>query len=191
MAQEAFGAAEMATFKCGVLETETRLVEEMAGVCRDYCIEAWAESLNRVRVPVDYELRSAKNICIPEDIQEVPEMLPPPVTDPLPPLEQLSIIQAPSPGVEISIGDGKGKEVQPLTKANQFEDDLTIKDMVSKAKDEESKSKVDDTQSKVADPKKDPPQAKAQLQGFLFLSFYMYFSFVVVFLLTICNITSF
>ena len=118
MAQEAFGDAEMATFKCGVLETETRLVEEMAGVCRDYCIEAWAESLNRVRVPVDYELRSAKNICIPEDIQEVPEMLPPPVTDPLPSLEQLSIIQAPSPGVEISIGDGKGKEVQPLTKAN-------------------------------------------------------------------------
>ena len=65
MAQEAFGAAEMATFKCGVLETETRLVEEMAGVCRDYCVEAWAESLNGVRVPADYELRSAKNILHP------------------------------------------------------------------------------------------------------------------------------
>ena len=44
-----------------------------------------------------------------------------------------------------------------MIKANQFEDALTIKDVVSKAKDAESKSKVDDTQSKVADPKKDPP----------------------------------
>ena len=72
-------------------------------------------------------------------------MLPAPVANPLPPSEQLSTIQAFHPGAEVSTGDGKGKEVQLLTKANQFEDDLTIKDVVSKAKDVESKSKADDT----------------------------------------------
>ena len=45
-------------------------------------------------------------------------MLPPPVANPLPPSEQLSTIQAPHPGAEVSTGDGKGKEVQLLTKAN-------------------------------------------------------------------------
>ena len=88
-------------------------------------------------------------------------MLPPPIADPFPPSKQLSTIQAPPPSVEVSTGDGKGKEVQLLTKANQSEEDLTIKDVVSKAKDAESKSKASDTQSKVANPKKDPPQAKA------------------------------
>ena len=82
---------------------------------------------------------------------------PPLVADPLPLSEQLSTIQAPPPSAKVSTGGGKGKEVQLLIKANQFEDALTIKDVVSKAKDAESKSKVDDTQSKVADPKKDPP----------------------------------
>ena len=45
---------------------------------------------------------------------------------------------------------GKDKEVQPLTKANHSEDALTIRDMVSKAKDaeSESKSKARDTKSK-------------------------------------------
>ena len=37
----------------------------------------------------------------------------------------------------------KDKGVQPPTEANPSEDDLTIKDMVSKAKGAESKSKVD------------------------------------------------
>ena len=45
-------------------------------------------------------------------------MLPPPIANPLPPSEQLSTIQAPYPGAEVSTGDGKGKEVQLLTKAN-------------------------------------------------------------------------
>ena len=75
-------------------------------------------------------MRRAENIYFPEDIQEV------------------------------STRDGKGKEVQLLIKANQFKDNLTIKDVVSKAKDAKSKSKAGDTQSKVADPKKDSPRAK-------------------------------
>ena len=44
-----------------------------------------------------------------------------------------------------------------MVKANQSEDDLTIKDMVSKAKDAEAKSKADDAHSKAVDSKKDPP----------------------------------
>ena len=38
-------------------------------------------------------------------------------------------------------------------KAKHFEDDLTIRDVVSMAKDAESKSKARDSQSKAADPK--------------------------------------
>ena len=68
--------------------------------------------------------------------------------------EQLPTIQASSPNAEIPIGAGKGKEVQPQTKAKHSKDDLTIKDVVSKAKDAESESKV-------ANPKEDPHQAKA------------------------------
>ena len=46
------------------------------------------------------------------------------------------------------------KEVQPHTKAKHFEDDLIIRDVVSKAKDVEFKSKA-------ADPKEEPHKAKA------------------------------
>ena len=41
------------------------------------------------------------------------------------------------------------------------EDSLTIRDVVSQAKDVESKSKVDDVHSKATDPKKDPLKDKA------------------------------
>ena len=88
-------------------------------------------------------------------------MLLPPVTDPFPPPKQLSTIQAPSLDIKVSIGAGKGKEVQPPMKANHSKDALTIRDVVSKAKDVESKSKAGDTQFKAADPKEDPHQAKA------------------------------
>ena len=41
-------------------------------------------------------------------------------------------------------------------KAKHFEDALTIRDVVSQAKDAELKSKDGDSQSETADPKKDP-----------------------------------
>ena len=151
----------MVAFEHGILETETRLAKEVAGVYRDYYAKVWAESPNRAGVPTNFELRRAENIYFLEDIREVIKMLPPSIADPFPTSKQLSTIQAPPPSAEVSTGDGKGKEVQLLTKANQSEEDLTIKDVVSKAKDVESKSKASDTQSKVANPKKDPPQAKA------------------------------
>ena len=154
VARKASKAAEMASYKHGVLKTETRLVEEVARVCRDYCAETWAKALNRARVSIDSELRRAENVFFPEDIREVPTVFPPPAVDHFPPPEQLPTIQAPTPNAKVLTEAGKGKDVQPPVKANQSEDALTIQDVVSKAKDAESKSKV-------ADPKEDPHQAKA------------------------------
>ena len=108
--------------------------------------------LNQARVPTNSKLRRAENIFFPEDIREVPVTLPPSVADPIPPLEQLFITQAPPPDVEVSTRDGKDKEVQPLMKAK---DDLTIRDVVSKAKDVESKFKAKDSQFEATDPMKD------------------------------------
>lgn len=111
MAKKASRAVEMATFERGILEIEMQLAKEVAGVCRDYYAEVWAKSLNRARVPVDFELRRAEDIYFSKDIREVSEMFPSLVTDPLPPLKQLSTIQGPPLGVKVSTGDGKGKEV--------------------------------------------------------------------------------
>ena len=160
VAREAFEAAETTSYKRGVLETETRLAKEVIGVCMDYCTKTWAEALNQVGVPVDSELRRSESIFFPKDIREIPEMLPIPIADLFPLARQFPATQAPTPHAEDLIGVGKGKEVQPMVKANQFEDDLTIKDMVSKAKDEEVKSKAGDAHFKVVDSKKDPLQAK-------------------------------
>ena len=68
MAREASKAAEATSYERGVLETETRLAEEVAGVCRDYYTETWAEALNQVGIPVDSELKRIENVFFPEDI---------------------------------------------------------------------------------------------------------------------------
>ena len=39
MASEAIKAEKIASYECGVLDTETRLDEEVVEVCRDYCAE--------------------------------------------------------------------------------------------------------------------------------------------------------
>ena len=89
VAKEASKAAKTASYKSGVLETEARLVEEVVGVCRDYCAKTWAEALNRAGVFVDSEQRKVKNIFFPKDIWEAPTTLPPPVANPLSPPDQL------------------------------------------------------------------------------------------------------
>ena len=144
MAREASKAAETASYKRGVLETEARLVEEVVEVCRDYCAKTWAEALNRTGVPADSDLRRAENIFLSEDIREVLAMLPPLVVDLTPHLELLPTTQASLPDAEVSTGAGKGKGVQPLIKTKDSEETLTIKDMVSQAKDAEPNSKAGD-----------------------------------------------
>ena len=68
MAREAAKATKVAAYERGVEETEIRLAEEVARVCRDYCIETWTEELNNAGVPVDFELRKAGSIFFPKHI---------------------------------------------------------------------------------------------------------------------------
>ena len=84
VAREASEAVEVASYERGVLETETRLAEELAGVYKDYSAETWAKALNQARIPTDSKLRRTENVFFPEDIREVPTTLPHPVADPLP-----------------------------------------------------------------------------------------------------------
>ena len=137
MTKEASKAVEKASYEHGVLDTETRLAEEVAGVCKDYCTEVWTKALNRAGVPADSELRSARNIFFPKDIREFPTELPPPVVLPLPLPEQSLTIQDFFLDAEVLVEAGKGMEVQPLVEVSQSENNFTIKDVVSKAKDAE------------------------------------------------------
>nr|POE89676.1 hypothetical protein CFP56_38064 [Quercus suber] len=182
MSKEAVEALEQASYNCRVQEIEIWLAEELAEVCRDYYKEVWAKALNWAGVPAAFEWRSAKNIFYPEDIHKVPTMLPPSAVLTLPSSEQPSTTQASLSPPEVSKGPskacdqgqeveaakgtgagqdgpllenkGKGKEVKPLLEAKGTEVALTIKDVVSKAKDAKPKSKV-------ANPKDDPPRDKA------------------------------
>jgi len=101
-------------------------------MCRDYCTESWAVALDRAGVPADSELKRAKNIFFPKNIREISNTVPSP--------EQPPTTQAPPPSAEVSKGAGVGMEAQPPMKANPFEDTLTIRDMVSQAKDTELRS---------------------------------------------------
>ena len=55
----------------GVLETEQRLVEEVAEVCKDYYTMTWNEALNSAGVPTYSELTRAKRVYFPELIREI------------------------------------------------------------------------------------------------------------------------
>ena len=55
MAKEAAEAVEQASYNLKVQETEVRLADELAEVCRDYFQEVWVEALNLAIVPVTSE----------------------------------------------------------------------------------------------------------------------------------------
>ena len=93
VAREALKASKTTSYKHGVMKTETRLAEEVAGVYRDYCTKTWAKALNWAGVPADSELRRTKNVFFPDDIREILAMLPPSVADPLSPPGQLPTIK--------------------------------------------------------------------------------------------------
>ena len=109
--------------------------------------------MDRVGVPADSKLRKAESIFFPKDIQEI--------SNTIPPFEQLPTTQAPTLNAEVSKGAGVDEEAQLLMKAKPSEDALTIRDVVSQAKDTKLKSQVEDSQSEMADPKKDPLSTKA------------------------------
>jgi len=76
MAEESAEASKQASYELGVQETEVRLADELAEVCRDYCKEVWLEALNLAGVLATLEWREARNIYYPLDIREVPTELP-------------------------------------------------------------------------------------------------------------------
>ena len=60
-------------------------------------------------------------------------------------------------------------------KANHYEDALTIRDVVFKAKDAESKSKARDTQFKAVDPRRTLFKQRHSYRIFFFIFLYIYF----------------
>ena len=104
VAREATEAMVNASYERGIANTETRLSEEVAVVCRDYCTESWGVAMDRAGVPIDSELRRAENIFFSEDIWEIP--------DTIPSIEQLPTTQTPLADVEVSKGAGVGEEAQ-------------------------------------------------------------------------------
>ena len=142
-----------ASYEHGVRDTETRLTEEVAVVCRDYYTESWGVAMDRAGVPADSEIRRAENIFFPKDIQEIP--------DSNPPAEKLFPAQAAFLDNDVLRGGGVDKEAQPPAKDKPSEDSFTIRDVILQAKDAESKSKAKGAHFEAADPKKDPPKDKA------------------------------
>ena len=62
VAKETTKAAVTASYKRGVEETEKRLAEEVAKVCRNYYPESWIEAFNSAGVPDDSELRKVERL---------------------------------------------------------------------------------------------------------------------------------
>ena len=71
MAKEAPEAEKRAFYALGVEETQARLTEELAEVCRDYCDATWVEALNIVRVPVNLEWRQPGKVYYHPEIREI------------------------------------------------------------------------------------------------------------------------
>lgn len=77
MVEKVAEVSKQASYELGVQETEVRLTNELAEVCKDYCKEVWLEALNCARVPATSEWTEARNIYYPLDIREVLAELPP------------------------------------------------------------------------------------------------------------------
>ena len=77
VAREVAEAAVATSYDRGVRDTEVRLTEEVAAVCRDYITMSWGVALDRVAVPADSDLRKVENIFFSEDISEIPDSVAP------------------------------------------------------------------------------------------------------------------
>ena len=143
VAKDAVEAAVKTSYERGVLDTESRLAEEVVVVCRYYVTESQGVAMDQAEILADSELRKVENIFYLEDIRGTPSTIPP--------TKQPLITQAPPPDGEVSKRAGVDEETQISTKAKPSKDALTIRDVVSQAKDAELKSQ--------ADPK-DPPPVK-------------------------------
>ena len=180
MAKEVVEAKRQASYAFGVEETQARLTEELAEVCRDYCNVTWDEALNVAGVPVDSVWRQPRSIYYHPDIHEVPSAIPSPPALALETLELPLIAQAALPLPEASKGPnqagdqgqgadgakdkGKSKGTKPPSEAK---DAAKAKEAEAKAKEVEAKTKEADPKAKDAptsqlSQKEDPPPPKAK-----------------------------
>ena len=126
LAREAAEAAVAASYERGVADIEARLTEEVAGVCRDYVTESWGVAMDRAAVPANSDLRRLENIFFPEDIREVPGSDPP---------EEPPFAPTAVPNSVIPEGKGGNEEAQLPAKDKSPEDALTIRGVVTQAKE--------------------------------------------------------
>ena len=68
MAREAAEATVNVSYNCRVADTETRLAEEVAVMCKDYVTESWGVAMDWAGVLENSELRRLENIFFLEDI---------------------------------------------------------------------------------------------------------------------------
>ena len=68
MAKEAIEVVEKTSYEHRMMDTEARLAEEVAIVCRDYYTESWGVAMDRTGVPADSELRKSESIFFLGDI---------------------------------------------------------------------------------------------------------------------------
>ena len=152
LAREAAEAAVATSYECGVADTEARLTEELATVCRDYITMSWGVALDRAAIPADSDLRKIENIFFPEDIREIPSLVPPeePLSTPIT-----------APDFPIPEAKRGNEEVQPPTKDKSPEDALTIRNVVVQAKEAGPKPTAGGDHPETEVPAKSSAQDKA------------------------------
>ncbi|XP_050259322.1 actin cytoskeleton-regulatory complex protein PAN1-like [Quercus robur] len=72
LSREVAEKAVAASYERGVHDTEERLAEEVATVCREYVTSTWGLAMDRAAVPADSDLRKTENIFFPAEIREIP-----------------------------------------------------------------------------------------------------------------------
>ena len=75
LAKEALEAEKKAAYLLGVQETQTRLTEEFAKVCREYCEITWGKCLDAAGVPPESALRQPGSVYYDPDICNLPDSL--------------------------------------------------------------------------------------------------------------------
>ena len=108
--------------------------------------------MDQAGVPADSELRRVENIFFPEDIREIP--------DSDTPAKKLPSTYMTLPDTNTLGKEGVDKKAQQLAKDKPSEDFLTIRDVVSQAKEAESKSKTEGVCFEVADLEKNTAKDK-------------------------------
>ena len=152
LAREVVEAVVAASYERGVANTESRLTEEVTAVYRDYITMSWGVALDQAAVPADSDLRKIKNIFFPEDIHEIPGLVPSKEPPSAPSTVPSPIVPKEKRGNE---------EVQLPAEEKSLEDTLTIRDVVVQAREAEPKPSTGGDHPEAEVPAKSSAQDKA------------------------------